>query len=77
MYKNIGSKVMTLAKILCWIGILASVIIGLIMIFGTGRSGILPGILTLVFGSFFSWLASWVTYAIGKSADYAERHEND
>ena len=35
MFNNIGSKIMKLAKVLCWLGIIASVIAGiLIMVVG-------------------------------------------
>ena len=34
MFDNIGSKIMKLAKVICWIGIILSVISGVIMILG-------------------------------------------
>lgn len=34
MFNNIGSKIMKLAKVICWIGIIVSVISGAIMIVG-------------------------------------------
>lgn len=32
MFNNIGRKIKTLAKILCWLGIIASVLFGIIMV---------------------------------------------
>jgi membrane protein DedA with SNARE-associated domain len=37
MFNNIGKKLMTVAKICCWAGILISLTLGLILIFGGGR----------------------------------------
>ncbi len=34
MFDNIGGKIKTLAKVLCWIGIILSIILGIIMIIG-------------------------------------------
>ncbi len=33
MFNNIGRKIKTLAKVLCWLGIIASVISGIVMVF--------------------------------------------
>ena len=38
MFKNIGKKIKVLAKVLCWIGIVCSIIIGLLVIL-LGASG--------------------------------------
>ena len=34
MFNNIGGKIKTLAKVCCWIGIITSILIGLVVIFG-------------------------------------------
>ena len=78
MFDNVGSKVKKLAKIICWIGIISSVISGIAIIGGRtvdryyAPSNIFVGILVAVLGSFFSWLGSLATYAIGVSAENAE-----
>lgn len=49
MYKNIGKKIMSLAKFLCWVGIVVSVIIGVLAIFGTiggGQGTMIPNLPT-------------------------------
>lgn len=68
MFENVGSKVKTLAKVVCWIGIVAFVIGGI----ATATQGgmfILIGILSAVIGAFFSWLGSLSLYAIGETAE--------
>ncbi len=39
MFSNIGGKIKKLAKVLCWIGIIISVISGIAIIASGGRSG--------------------------------------
>ena len=63
MFNNIGRKIKTFAKVMCWIGIIASVVAGLVMIATSFSSyapaaGIVTGILTAVLGSLFSWVGS-------------------
>ena len=81
MFDNIGAKIMKLAKVLCWIGIILSVISGITIIagganlsrsaygsYGTVTSGnaVLVGILTIVFGCLISWIGSFFTYGFGQ-----------
>lgn len=72
MYKNIGSKIMTLAKVICVIGIFSSVSIGLIcmlipLILGVVSPVLIVyGILIPVFGSLLSWLNTLLLYGFGR-----------
>ncbi|MBE6903003.1 MAG: hypothetical protein E7480_00135 [Ruminococcaceae bacterium] len=72
MFKNIGSKIMTLAKVICVAGIVLSVLIGLIYILvafiSEEVSPLLAvyGILLSVFGSLLSWLNSFFLYGFGR-----------
>ncbi|MBR3099576.1 MAG: hypothetical protein IKH18_08420 [Clostridia bacterium] len=76
MFDNIGAKIMKLAKILCWIGIILSIISGIIIIAGgasnsraygyDGGSAALTGILTIVLGCLASWIGSFFTYGFGQ-----------
>ena len=68
MFENVGSKVETLARVVCWIGIIGS-IIGGIAIMAQGKNLFLVGILSAVLGSFFSWIGSLSLYAIGEAAE--------
>ena len=62
MYKNIGAKCTRLATVCCVFGIIASVIGGI----GLIASNMIPAdILTIIIGSLFSWVSSFVLYAIG------------
>lgn len=71
MFDNIGSKVKTLAKVLCWIGIIASIIGGLIIL-GTSRgvaAGVISGLAVIILGSILSWAGSFVLYAFGDAVE--------
>ena len=68
MFDNIGSKIKELAKIVCWIGIAVSVIIGIALLWTDG----LAGILTAVFGSLFSWVGSFVLYGFGQLVENSD-----
>ena len=87
MFENVGSKVKSLAKVICWLGIIGSIIGGIVIWVSGGNSSsyysysyrsssngftFWYGLLTIVLGSFFSWLGSLTTYAIGEAAEYAE-----
>ena len=37
MFDNIGSKIKTVTGIMCWIGIIGFIILGIILITGTGE----------------------------------------
>lgn len=71
MFNNIGSKIKTFAKVMCWIGIIASVVAGLVMIATSFSSyapaaGIVAGILTAVLGSLFSCVGSFMMVGFGE-----------
>lgn len=71
MFNNIGSKIKGLAKVITWIGIIASVIAGIgqmVMasnIYGGGGLA-LSGILTIVLGSLAAWVSSFLVYGFGE-----------
>ena len=79
MFRNPGGKIKSYAKVLFWIGVVISIIIGVIEIgssfvaaaysyqgsFGTILLGILGGILTVAIGALISWLAVLTLYAFG------------
>ena len=73
MFNNIGRKIKTFAKVMCWIGIIVSVVAGLVMIVGSFFSyvyapaaGIASGLLTAVLGSLFSWVGSFMMVGFGE-----------
>ena len=76
MFDNIGGKIKGLAKFICWVGIIASVVLGIVIIsganIGSGRhmytdsSTIIVGVITIVAGSILSWVGSFVLYGFGE-----------
>ncbi|MCI6825275.1 MAG: hypothetical protein PUF84_02355 [Ruminococcus bromii] len=75
MFKNIGSKIKTLSKVVCWLGIIVSILIGLIFIVASVMSGngmvygIIIGLICIVGGSIASWIGSFFTYGFGEIID--------
>lgn len=63
MFNNIGRKIKSLAKIMCWIGIIISVLAGIVMM--TSDLGIVGGILTALLGSLVSWLSNFMMAGFG------------
>ena len=60
MFDNIGGKIKTLAKVVCWIGIVASVILGLLSM------NVITALLIMGIGSLSSWIGSFMTYGFGQ-----------
>lgn len=79
MFRHPGEKIKSYAKVLFWVGVVISIIIGVIEIgssfiapaysyhgsFGTILLGILGGILTIDIGTLISWLAVLTLYTFG------------
>lgn len=78
MFSNIGKKIKVLAKVLCWVGIVCSVLTGIAFIVHGGNAtltvngeyssapALLIGILVIVFGSLASWISSFFAYGFGQ-----------
>lgn len=68
MFDNIGGKLKGLAKVLCWTGILCSMIgaIGLWLANTRYQPTILSGFVLLIVGSLASWLGSFSLYGLGE-----------
>lgn len=62
MYDNIGSKIKTLAKIICAIGIIASLVVGAYI--ADVDSGL--GVSIMFLGSLGSWIATFFMYGFGE-----------
>ena len=71
MWDNIGRKLQSLAKVVCWLGIIGSVIMGII-IMAQNQSTIVTGLLYLVIGCLASWIGSWAMYGLGLVVEYVE-----
>ena len=72
MFDNIGSKIKTLAKVVCWIGIIGSIIAGIAMIATLGEVGVLSGLLTIVLGALLSWVGLFVLYGFGEMVENSD-----
>ena len=74
MWNDIGRKLQNLAKVLCWVGIIASLIWAGILLSMNDKSHptILSGILTAVIGCLSSWIGSWAIYGLGLVTEYVE-----
>lgn len=89
MFDNIGGKIKGLAKFICWLGIIACVIGGIVMIVQgnelsrysyryeqTGSGMIAGGVALAIIGSIFSWLSSLALYGFGELIDRAISIDN-
>ncbi len=75
MFENIGKKIKNLASILCWVGIIAYMIIALIMI-AVGADEyennlVIFGIILLFVGPLMAWISSFFMYGFGELIDKA------
>ncbi len=65
MFDNIGGKIKVLVSVICIIGIIVSVIIGITTI-SEGDEFIVAGVIIMVVGSLAAWLSSFVLYGFGE-----------
>ena len=74
MYNNIGGKLKLLARISFILGAFLSIVLGFALIAARNDTiqALLPGVLTIVFGAFFSWLASLGLYAFGQLVENSD-----
>jgi len=80
MWENIGGKIKGLSKFIAWLGIICS-IIGGIVLFIIGRKVyfgseiyIGAGFGTIIFGSLFSWISAWFIYGFGELIECNEKN---
>ena len=71
MFDNIGGKIKEVAKFNCWIGIIASVIGGIVIISTLYQLAII-GFLIIAFGSLLSWVGSFLMYGIGEMVENSD-----
>ena len=65
MFANIGGKIKSVATVSFWLGTLASIFAGIIML-AAGDEWILIGLLTACLGSLGSWVGSLFLYGFGE-----------
>ena len=72
MFDNIGSKIKTVATTIAWLGIIGSIIIGIIIIaeandsYYPSATETLSGLLVIIVGSLSSWVSSFTLYGFGQ-----------
>ena len=74
MFNNIGKKLQVLAIVSFILGVIVSVISGLIYCI---MGSTMVGILVIIFGSLGSWIGSWSIYALGLVAENSENQLAD
>ena len=76
MFTNIGQKICFLAKTLCWLGLILSLIIGSASL-AMAESGIAIyfSILIMIFGPLLSWVGSFVLYGYGELIESTQNTE--
>lgn len=62
MFDNIGSKIKSFAQVVTIIGIVASVILGIIFMANAG----FIGLVVMLIGILMSWISSFITYGFGQ-----------
>ena len=65
MFHHVGRKLKILAKLFCWIGIAASIVLGLGTAFGWLGNNEMLGLMVGVGGCLFSWIGSLGLYGFG------------
>lgn len=63
MFENIGGKIKKFAQIMCWIGMGASALAGVLLLFGPAWW---LGIIIAVVGCFVSWIGSFLLFGFGQ-----------
>ena len=64
MFQNIGRKIQVLAEVCACIGILASIIWGLVV--AVGQDAFLLGFVIIVLGTLLSWASCFLLYGFGE-----------
>jgi len=65
VFDNIGGKIKTLAQVVCCIGIVCSVFVGIVMAVN-GEDLAFSGFMIMVIGSLVSWVSSFTLYGFGQ-----------
>jgi hypothetical protein len=67
MFDNIGKKIKGLAKVICFLGIILAICIGVYEI-GNGNNGF-SGLIIIIGGALISWVSCFVLYGFGELVD--------
>ena len=76
MFDNIGGKIKGLAATICWLGIIASLGIGISLISLEEEITTAIGIVIIILGALFSWISSFLTYGFGQLVENSDKMAN-
>ena len=65
MFENVGRIIKVVAKVFTWVGIIVSVVAGLIVMFSNEVTP-LPGLFIIITGCLGSWLSMLTLYGFGQ-----------
>lgn len=81
MYKNVGKKIQTLAKVLAWVGIIFFILVGVATIYGGLNTYnyvmVGQGILFLIVCPILCWLSSLTAFGFGTLIETNESMKNE
>ena len=81
MYENIGGKIKTLARVICWIGIVLSIVLGLILLIALSTDSpairIAVAIPVMILGAVLSWIGSFTLYGYGELIELTAKIERN
>lgn len=68
MFENIGEKIKSLASIICWFGIVASIAVALFLFASAPEDGVIVifSMVILILGPLISWLSTCILYGYGE-----------
>ena len=81
MYKNVGGKIQTFAKILVWIGIVVFVLCAAVTLYGGlntyNYEMIINGVVLLILGPIMCWVSSLTMVGFGKLVETNEEMKSE
>lgn len=72
MFENIGNKIKALAQIITWMGIISSIVSGILLIVNNNDM-IFLGIVIIVVGSLGAWISSFLLYGFGQLVENSDK----
>ena len=72
LYNNVGGKIKGLVSFFTWLGIIASIIAGIVIMF-IDEQMILVGVLVILLGSLGSWLSGLLLYGYGQLIENSDK----
>ena len=68
MFDNIGKKIKTLTKVVCWIGMILTLALGIVLV-AVYSNNVAIGIPIMVGGPLLCWIGSFLMYGFGELVD--------